>query len=224
MNQSSVHFLHQRQVVWFDAEVPVRQWNSICILRDIQKKKFQIYQNDELVFSYGECTTIGEAAGLKVTNQTCIQEEWKYSKNTQKMNFIGPCTNHNWQGYWCLVNITSPNKIYDPSKDYWGECMLSCMTSNQSLESQLVIDYKFSPELFGKMQIGSEIDAKVSFKGKIADYFMWETPVSLEMISKFMSCMDHKDISKVGFIYTFLIPLFKILKNYSFHQHFKMFL
>jgi hypothetical protein len=98
------------------------------------------------------------------------------------------------------------------------------MTSNQSLESLLIIDYKFSPELFGKMQIGSEIDAKVSFKGKIADYFMWETTVSLEMISKFMSCMDHKDISKVGFIYTFLIPLFKILKNYSFHQHFKMFL
>ena len=70
--------LHFRQVVWFDAQVPVRQWNSMCIIRDIKNEKFQIYQNDDLVFSYGECTTIGDPGGTKVANETCIEQEWKY--------------------------------------------------------------------------------------------------------------------------------------------------
>ena len=65
-------------MVWFDAQVPVRQWNSMCIIRDIKNEKFQIYQNDDLVFSYGECTTIGDPGGTKVANETCIEQEWKY--------------------------------------------------------------------------------------------------------------------------------------------------
>ena len=96
-----------------------------------------------------------------------------YGKD-QKVNFIGPCTNHNWQSYWCLVNMTSPDKIFDPSKDYWGECSLSCMFLKQNPNANLdkrpiLISYNLSSDLFSSMQIGSEINSKVSFKGKISD-------------------------------------------------------
>ena len=191
-------FFKKRQVVWFDAQVPVRQWNSMCIERDISRKKFRIYQNGDLVFSYGECTTVGEASGFRVTNQTCIEEEWKYVKN-QKVDFIGPCTNHNWQSYWCLVNISSTDKIYNPLNDFWGECSLSCMTLNQSRDSSnpaLLISYKFSPELFNSMQIGSEISTKISFKGKMSDLFIWDYPIGQKTIKKFIFCEEHDEMAR----------------------------
>ena len=31
------------QVVWYGAEVPIRTWNSICIVRDTSNFKFQVY-------------------------------------------------------------------------------------------------------------------------------------------------------------------------------------
>ena len=50
--------MSNRQVIWFRAEVPVRQWNSMCLIRKF-RQKFQIYQNNENVYSYGECRTVG---------------------------------------------------------------------------------------------------------------------------------------------------------------------
>ena len=50
--------INKRQVIWFRAEVPVRQWNSMCLIRKFGQK-FQIYQNNENVYSYGECRTVG---------------------------------------------------------------------------------------------------------------------------------------------------------------------
>ena len=115
------------------------------------------------------------------------------------MNFIGPCTNHNWQSYWCLVNLTSPDKIYNPALDHWGECSLSCMflKENPKMEKlPLLISYNFSPDLFSSMQIGSEINSKISFKGKISDFFIWEYPIGIEARTKFMFCEDTDEFSK----------------------------
>ena len=70
------------QVIWYGAEVPIRTWNSICIVRDTSNFKFQIIQNNDLVYSYGECTTTGKnyvMKPLKVKNQPCHNKtEWYY--------------------------------------------------------------------------------------------------------------------------------------------------
>ena len=77
------------QVIWFDAEVPIRQWNSICFVRDNANKKFQIFQNNDMVYSYGQCTTKGKLYStkpLKVKNEPChIVSEWYYEVSYQSM-------------------------------------------------------------------------------------------------------------------------------------------
>ena len=37
----------ESQTIWFRGDVPVRQWNSLCIIRKFAKE-FKIYQNDDL--------------------------------------------------------------------------------------------------------------------------------------------------------------------------------
>ena len=77
-----------KQVIWFHAEVPVRQWNSMCLIRDVKLKKFQIFQNNDLVYSYGECTTTGqlnEYFPTKVKDQPCHnQTEWYFNVRVLK--------------------------------------------------------------------------------------------------------------------------------------------
>ena len=53
LNNGKGHHLN----VWFESELPLRQWNSMCIMRNMKKEKFQIYQNGNLVYSYNECFT-----------------------------------------------------------------------------------------------------------------------------------------------------------------------
>jgi hypothetical protein len=50
------------QIIFFHADLPIRQWNSMCIMRNMEKEKFKIYQNDQLVYSYNECLTISSPA------------------------------------------------------------------------------------------------------------------------------------------------------------------
>ena len=50
------------QIIWFHADLPIQQWNSMCIMRNMEKEKFKIYQNDQLVYSYNECLTISSPA------------------------------------------------------------------------------------------------------------------------------------------------------------------
>ena len=77
------------QIIWFDAEVPIRQWNSICFVRNQAEKRFQIFQNNDLVYSYGQCTTKGKLYStkpLKVINEPCHNvSEWYYEVNSQSM-------------------------------------------------------------------------------------------------------------------------------------------
>ena len=54
--------LGNEQKVWFQNELPIQQWNSMCIMRNMKKGKFQIYQNKELVYSYNECLTMASHA------------------------------------------------------------------------------------------------------------------------------------------------------------------
>ena len=74
------------QVIWFQAEVPARQWNSMCITRDITDKHFEIYQNNENVYSYGHCKTVGPVYGYyknQVKDEDCHQHsEWELNVNT----------------------------------------------------------------------------------------------------------------------------------------------
>ena len=60
----------------------------------------------------------------------------------------------------------------------------------------LLISYNFSPDLFSSMQIGSEINSKISFKGKISDFFIWEYPIGIEARTKFMFCEDTDEFPK----------------------------
>ena len=52
----------------------------MCIVRDFEKKKFQIHQNGKLVYSFGDCATIPRPSHLhtQVTNGTCLKNGWKY--------------------------------------------------------------------------------------------------------------------------------------------------
>ena len=70
--------INNRQVIWFRAEVPVRQWNSMCLIRKF-REKFQIYQNNENVYSYGYCKTVGPVYGY-YKNQTKDEECHQHSK------------------------------------------------------------------------------------------------------------------------------------------------
>ena len=74
----------ERQVIWFRAQVPARQWNSMCITRDITKH-FEIYQNNENVYSYGHCKTVGPVYGYyknQVKDEECHQHsEWELIVN-----------------------------------------------------------------------------------------------------------------------------------------------
>ena len=74
----------ERQVIWFQAQVPARQWNSMCITRDITNH-FEIYQNNENVYSYGYCKTLGPVYGYyknQTKNEECHQHsEWELIVN-----------------------------------------------------------------------------------------------------------------------------------------------
>lgn len=176
-----------RQVIWFDAEVPVRQWNSMCIVRDYKKGKFRVYQNNQLVFSYGECMTIGESSQLRESNVSCLAGGWKYKG--QSVDFVGPCTKDFWQGYWCITDMTSPSSNnYNADTDKWGECSQSCLTDYDKMSP--VLTHKLTPQLFNNWTIGAEIEDKVSFKGNLSDFFMWTYPLAKQSIDNFMDCQD----------------------------------
>ena len=68
----------ERQVIWFQAKVPARQWNTMCITRDITNH-FEIYQNNENVYSYGYCKTVGPVYGY-YKNQTKDEECHQHSE------------------------------------------------------------------------------------------------------------------------------------------------
>ena len=77
------------QMIWFRAEVPARQWNSMCITRDItdNDKHFEIYQNNENVYSYGYCKTVGPVYGY-YKNQTKDEECHQHSEWELIVNMI----------------------------------------------------------------------------------------------------------------------------------------
>lgn len=178
-----------RQVIWFDAQVPVRQWNSLCLVRDLKLQKFKVYQNEDLVFSYGECYTIGKPEGLRQSKKPCIEGGWTY-KNNQTVDFVGPCTNGFWQSYWCLINITSPDNVYNASTDAWGECSLSCMDLPEHNFNNVVLNYELASDLFTNLVVGSasKDEVSTSLKGEISDLYIWSSAWSQKSIDNFMNC------------------------------------
>ena len=78
----------QHQTIWFRAEVPVRKWNTMCLIRDTddQVKHFEIYQNNENVYSYGNCKTVGPVSDYyksQVKDEKCHNHtKWKFNVNT----------------------------------------------------------------------------------------------------------------------------------------------
>ena len=90
-----------RDVIWFHAEVPIQQWNSICIVRNFQQQRFRIYQNNKLVYDYGECVT-NEVRDSKifsnqVGNRPCYEgNDWSLTR--KKPQFVGPCTKEGFTG------------------------------------------------------------------------------------------------------------------------------
>ena len=79
--------INNRQVIWFRAEVPVRQWNSMCLIRKF-REKFQIFQNNENVYSYGECRTVGpinDYYPTQVKDKTCHNKpKWYLNVSCKK--------------------------------------------------------------------------------------------------------------------------------------------
>ncbi len=41
-----------KRLVWFDAEVPPRQWNTMCIVHSSSLNQLKILQNNNLVYSF----------------------------------------------------------------------------------------------------------------------------------------------------------------------------
>ncbi len=175
----------QRQVIWFDAEVPVRQWNSICLSRDFARQKFRVHQNGVEAFSYGECKTLGETRDFSVANAQCAPGNWTL-KNGERVDFVGPCTKKNWLHYWCMVN---ESKIYDATTSYWGQCSLSCTDTSYERENNPLTTHAIDPKLFDALTIGAEAEGgRISLKGKIADFFMWTKSLESSVINQFMHC------------------------------------
>ena len=77
----------QHQTIWFRAEVPVRKWNTMCLIRDTddQVKLFEVYQNNENVYSYGNCKTVGPVSDYyksQVKDEKCHNHtNWKFNVN-----------------------------------------------------------------------------------------------------------------------------------------------
>ena len=52
----------------------------MCIVRNYKQKKFEIYQNEKKVLSYGECRTKDSFDdGLAVSNAECVTDDWIYT-------------------------------------------------------------------------------------------------------------------------------------------------
>ena len=147
----------------------------MCMIRDFEKKMFQIYQNDKLVYTFGDCRTTNRNLPYEnmVANKKCLDGKWKteYVKNNPNVNFIGPCTKYDWSSYWCMTNIVSPKSIVNFTTDSWGECSLTCLDQNIN-NNPLIINYKFTPDLMNKLEIGAGNPGTnftvYSFKGKIS--------------------------------------------------------
>ena len=53
-NLLTVNYADGRSLMmWFEAEVPPRQWNTMCIVHDRPNNKLKIFQNNDLVYSFG---------------------------------------------------------------------------------------------------------------------------------------------------------------------------
>ena len=102
--------INNRQVIWFRAEVPVRQWNSMCLIRKF-REKFQIYQNNENVYSYGECRTVGpinDYYPTQVKDKPCHDKpKWYLNVSCKKRKYVfliqNPILNPNPPLGWRLL-------------------------------------------------------------------------------------------------------------------------
>ena len=106
-----------------------------------------------------------------------------------------------------MTKILSPENIVNATTDSWGECSLSCLDPNLN-NNPLITNYKFTAELMNKLEIGTGNQGKnstiYSLKGKISDFYLWDFPITSEMIHKFVFCENEDstyDEAKISWQY-----------------------
>jgi hypothetical protein len=178
-----------QKVIWFEAYVPARQWNTMCVLRDAAKNKLRIYQNNGLVYSMGECVTVVKPNWVHSSNPakedvSCIKGSW-YLKSLVGHNkeFQG-CTKDNWSGYWCPISISSPDRIYNWEHDPWGDCSYGCMEGTGSNSSTVVLG-NFSSSMLLNMNVGFSSNPKDTLKAQVTEFYIWDKALTLADIHTF---------------------------------------
>ena len=94
-----------------------------------------------------------------------------------------------------MSKVLSSENIVNITTDTWGECSLSCLDPNVN-NNPLITNYKFTAEVMNKLEIGTGNQGTnsmiSSLKGKISDFYLWDFPITSEMIHNFVFC-ENKD-------------------------------
>ena len=94
-----------------------------------------------------------------------------------------------------MTKVLSSENIVNITTDTWGECSLSCLDPNVN-NNPLITNYKFTAEVMNKLEIGTGNQGTnsmiSSLKGKISDFYLWDFPITSEMIHNFVFC-EKKD-------------------------------
>ena len=106
-----------------------------------------------------------------------------------------------------MTKVLSPENIVNFTTDSWGECSLSCLDPNVN-NNPLITNNKFTAKLMNKLEIGignqGTNSTISSLKGKISDFYLWDFPITSEMIHNFVFCEDEDstyDKAKISWQY-----------------------
>ena len=106
-----------------------------------------------------------------------------------------------------MTKMLSTENIFNVTTDSWGECSLSCLDPNVN-NNPLITNYKITAELMNKLEIGTGNQGTnstiSSLKGRISDFYLWDFPITSEMIHNFVFCEDEDsayDKAKISWQY-----------------------
>ena len=106
-----------------------------------------------------------------------------------------------------MTKVLSSENIVNITTDTWGECSLSCLDPNVN-NNPLITNYKFTAEVMNKLEIGTGNQGTnsmiSSLKGKISDFYLWDFPITSEMIHDFVFCENKNstyDEAKISWQY-----------------------
>ena len=155
--------------IWFDADLQLRIWHSICIVKNSQDKQLAIYHDQMQVYSYNECKTV-ERKGSPYPNQKigelCWTGNWTTSWSVEQPARLGNCLRESGEDSYYFCPTSDPqNGLFDSGED-WGYCSKSCLDRNLDDEPLWVQDTLHKSHVH-TLEIGaSGTNSRSAFKGK----------------------------------------------------------